>query len=92
MLSRTGEAEEEEEEEDDVDGESSDEEGEEDLSMTEEPGNDSGCTAVVALLRGTYQFSSGTDQFSPVTKRGRRTSLLRRSPATPAAAPPSSRC
>ncbi|KAJ0180603.1 hypothetical protein K1T71_004007 [Dendrolimus kikuchii] len=49
--SNDGEAEEEEEEEEELEGESSDEEGEEDLSMTEEPGNDSGCTAVVALLR-----------------------------------------
>lgn len=24
--------------------------------MTEEPGNDSGCTAVVALLRGMFQL------------------------------------
>ncbi|KAG6442695.1 hypothetical protein O3G_MSEX002471 [Manduca sexta] len=45
-----GEAEEEDDEED-YEAESSDEEGEEDLTMTEEPGNDSGCTAVVALLR-----------------------------------------
>lgn len=35
-----------------MDGESSDEDGEEDISMSEEPGLDSGCTAVVALLRG----------------------------------------
>lgn len=45
---------EEEEDEDDYEGDSSDEDGEEELSMTEEPGNDSGCTAVVALLRGIY--------------------------------------
>ncbi|XP_073943864.1 protein phosphatase 1G [Choristoneura fumiferana] len=41
-----------EEEEEDYEAESSDEDIDEDLSMTEEPGNDSGCTAVVALLRG----------------------------------------
>lgn len=44
---------EEEEYDEECEGESSDDDGEEDLSMTEEPGNDSGCTAVVALLRGT---------------------------------------
>lgn len=52
--SNDGEVEEEEDEE--CEGESSDEEGEEDLAMTEEPGNDSGCTAVVALLRGNELF------------------------------------
>lgn len=52
--SNDGEAEEEEEEEDE-EAESSDEEGE-DISMTEEPGNDSGCTAVVALLRGNELY------------------------------------
>lgn len=41
----------EEEEDDELEAESSDEDGE-DMSMNEEPGNDSGCTAVVALLRG----------------------------------------
>ncbi|CAK1545306.1 unnamed protein product [Leptosia nina] len=47
---------EEEEEEEEEEVESSDEDGEEDISTTEEPGNDSGCTAVVALLRGTELF------------------------------------
>ncbi|XP_028037886.1 probable protein phosphatase 2C 11 [Bombyx mandarina] len=47
---------EEEDDEEDYEGDSSDEEGEEDLSMTEEPGNDSGCTAVVALLRGNELY------------------------------------
>lgn len=47
-----GDGEEEEEDEEDYEAESSDEDAEEDISMTEEPGNDSGCTAVVALLRG----------------------------------------
>lgn len=28
--------------------------------MTEEPGNDSGCTAVVALLRGMFQLQLST--------------------------------
>ena len=41
----------EEEEDDELEAESSDEDGE-DMSMNEEPGNDSGCTAVVALLKG----------------------------------------
>lgn len=50
LLLVSGEAEE--EDEDEYEAESSDEEGEEDISLTEEPGNDSGCTAVVALLRG----------------------------------------
>ncbi|CAB3242376.1 unnamed protein product [Arctia plantaginis] len=49
--SNDGDGEEEEEDEEDYEAESSDEDGEEDISMTEEPGNDSGCTAVVALLR-----------------------------------------
>lgn len=44
----------EEEEDDELEAESSDEDGE-DMSMNEEPGNDSGCTAVVALLRGELQ-------------------------------------
>ncbi|XP_075969706.1 protein phosphatase 1G isoform X2 [Anticarsia gemmatalis] len=43
------------EDEEEEDYESSDD-GEEDLSMTEEPGNDSGCTAVVALLRGNELY------------------------------------
>ncbi|XP_047988354.1 probable protein phosphatase CG10417 [Leguminivora glycinivorella] len=47
---------EEEEDEEDYDAESSDEDVDEDLSMTEEPGNDSGCTAVVALLKGNELF------------------------------------
>lgn len=52
--SNDGEAEEEEEEEAE---ESSDEENDdEDINMTEEPGLDSGCTAVVALLRGNELF------------------------------------
>ncbi|XP_063821855.1 probable protein phosphatase CG10417 isoform X2 [Ostrinia nubilalis] len=50
--SNDGEAEEEEE----YEAESSDEEGEEDASLTEEPGNDSGCTAVVALLKGNELY------------------------------------
>lgn len=55
--SNDGEAgEEEEEEEEDYEAESSDEDGEEDISLTEEPGNDSGCTAVVALLKGNELF------------------------------------
>lgn len=37
-----------------MEADSSDEDGEEDISMSEEPGNDSGCTAVVALLRGKF--------------------------------------
>ncbi|XP_045445439.1 probable protein phosphatase 2C 11 [Melitaea cinxia] len=41
---------EEDDEEEEYEAESSDEEG--DFSMAEEPGNDSGCTAVVALLKG----------------------------------------
>ncbi|XP_059057041.1 uncharacterized protein LOC131850720 isoform X2 [Achroia grisella] len=53
--SNDGEGEEEEDEEE-YEAESSDEDGEEDLSMTEEPGNDSGCTAVVALLKGTELY------------------------------------
>ncbi|KAL0842185.1 hypothetical protein ABMA28_014348 [Loxostege sticticalis] len=52
--SNDGEAEE--EDEDEYEAESSDDEGEEDISLTEEPGNDSGCTAVVALLRGNELF------------------------------------
>lgn len=48
--SNDGEGEEEEDEEE-YEAESSDDDGEEDISMTEEPGNDSGCTAVVALLK-----------------------------------------
>ncbi|XP_013146183.1 PREDICTED: probable protein phosphatase CG10417 isoform X3 [Papilio polytes] len=47
---------EEEEDEEDYEAESSDEEGDEDISMTEEPGNDSGCTAIVALLRGNELY------------------------------------
>lgn len=47
---------EEDEEEEDYDAESSDEDVEEDISMTEEPGNDSGCTAVVALLKGNELY------------------------------------
>ncbi|CAG9783837.1 unnamed protein product [Diatraea saccharalis] len=53
--SNDGEAEEEEEEEE-YEAESSDEDGEEDISLSEEPGNDSGCTAVVALLRGNELY------------------------------------
>lgn len=45
----------EEDDEEDYEAESSDDEGE-DISMTEEPGNDSGCTAVVALLRGNELY------------------------------------
>nr|XP_026494883.1 probable protein phosphatase 2C 11 isoform X2 [Vanessa tameamea] len=45
---------EEEDEEEEYEAESSDEEG--DFSMAEEPGNDSGCTAVVALLRGNELY------------------------------------
>ncbi|XP_063531053.1 uncharacterized protein LOC134742054 isoform X3 [Cydia strobilella] len=52
----SNEGEEEEEDEEDYDAESSDEDVEEDLSMTEEPGNDSGCTAVVALLKGNELY------------------------------------
>lgn len=44
------------EEEEEEENESSDEDGEEDISMAEEPGNDSGCTAVVALLKGNELF------------------------------------
>ncbi|XP_068629424.1 protein phosphatase 1G isoform X2 [Battus philenor] len=44
------------EDEEDYEAESSDEEGEEDISMTEEPGNDSGCTAIVALLKGNELY------------------------------------
>uniref|UniRef100_A0A2A4JWY8 protein-serine/threonine phosphatase n=1 Tax=Heliothis virescens TaxID=7102 RepID=A0A2A4JWY8_HELVI len=47
---------EEEEDEDELEAESSDDDGEEDISMNEEPGNDSGCTAVVALLRGNELY------------------------------------
>lgn len=43
----------EEEEDVELEPDSSDEDGE-DMSMNEEPGNDSGCTAVVALLRGKF--------------------------------------
>ncbi|KAM3963119.1 putative protein phosphatase CG10417 isoform 2-T2 [Aphomia sociella] len=53
--SNDGEGEEEEDEED-YEAESSDDDGEEDISMTEEPGNDSGCTAVVALLKGNELY------------------------------------
>ncbi|CAH0406425.1 unnamed protein product [Chilo suppressalis] len=49
-----GEAEEEEEEED-YEAESSEDDGEEDI-LSEEPGSDSGCTAVVALLKGNELF------------------------------------
>ncbi|XP_034840206.1 protein phosphatase 1G [Maniola hyperantus] len=49
--SEDGDAEDEDEEEE-YEAESSDEDGEEDINMAEEPGNDSGCTAVVALLKG----------------------------------------
>ncbi|CAH2086344.1 unnamed protein product [Euphydryas editha] len=45
---------EEEDEEEEYEAESSDEEG--DFSMAEEPGNDSGCTAVVALLKGNELY------------------------------------
>ncbi|KAJ8725715.1 hypothetical protein PYW08_003898 [Mythimna loreyi] len=45
----------EEEEDDELEAESSDEDGE-DMSMNEEPGSDSGCTAVVALLRGNELY------------------------------------
>ncbi|XP_041977839.1 probable protein phosphatase 2C 11 [Aricia agestis] len=45
-----------EEEEDENEADSSDEDGEEDILMDEEPGNDSGCTAVVALLKGNELF------------------------------------
>ncbi|XP_013180531.1 PREDICTED: probable protein phosphatase CG10417 isoform X1 [Papilio xuthus] len=47
---------EEEEDEEDYEAESSDEEGDEDINMAEEPGNDSGCTAIVALLRGNELY------------------------------------
>ncbi|KAG7307585.1 hypothetical protein JYU34_007807 [Plutella xylostella] len=53
--SNDGEAEEEEEEEE-YEAESSDDDGSEELSMSEEPGNDSGCTAVLALLRGNELY------------------------------------
>ncbi|XP_014370238.2 probable protein phosphatase CG10417 isoform X2 [Papilio machaon] len=46
----------EEEDEEDYEAESSDEEGDEDINMSEEPGNDSGCTAIVALLRGNELY------------------------------------
>lgn len=46
----------EDDDEEECEEESSEEDMEEDLSMTEEPGNDSGCTAVVALLRGQLNF------------------------------------
>ncbi|CAH0720963.1 unnamed protein product, partial [Brenthis ino] len=55
VSSNESEAEEEDEEEE-YEAESSDEEGEQDISMSEEPGNDSGCTAVVALLRGNELY------------------------------------
>lgn len=46
----------EDDDEEECEEESSEEDLEEDLSMTEEPGNDSGCTAVVAVLRGQLDF------------------------------------
>lgn len=46
----------EDDDEEECEEESSEEDIEEDLSMTEEPGNDSGCTAVVALLRGQFNL------------------------------------
>lgn len=46
----------EDDDEEECEEESSEEDMEEDLSMTEEPGNDSGCTAVVALLRGKFSL------------------------------------
>lgn len=46
----------EDDDEEECEEESSEEDMEEDLSMTEEPGNDSGCTAVVALLRGQFSI------------------------------------
>ncbi|GBP24772.1 Probable protein phosphatase CG10417 [Eumeta japonica] len=55
--SNDGEEEDENEEcEEEGEGESSDEDYEEDLTMTEEPGSDSGCTAVVALLKGNELY------------------------------------
>ncbi|XP_013195944.1 probable protein phosphatase CG10417 isoform X2 [Amyelois transitella] len=54
--SNDGEEEEEEEDEEEGENDSSDEDGEEDISMAEEPGNDSGCTAVVALLKGNELY------------------------------------
>ncbi|KAL4705759.1 hypothetical protein ACJJTC_006540 [Scirpophaga incertulas] len=54
--SNDDEGEEEDEDEEDFEAESSDEDGEEDISAAEEPGNDSGCTAVVALLRGNQLY------------------------------------
>lgn len=48
----TGDAEDEDEE--DYEAESSDDDAEEDINMVEEPGKDSGCTAVVALLKGMF--------------------------------------
>ncbi|XP_045785781.1 probable protein phosphatase 2C 11 [Maniola jurtina] len=53
--SEDGDAEDEDEEEE-YEVESSDEDGEEDINMAEEPGNDSGCTAVVALLKGNELY------------------------------------
>ncbi|KOB68061.1 Protein phosphatase 1G [Operophtera brumata] len=53
---KDGEEVEEEEEEDEEEESSTDEDEEEELNMQEEPGNDSGCTAVVALLRGSELF------------------------------------
>lgn len=47
----------EDDDEEECEEESSEEDLEEDLSMTEEPGNDSGCTAVVAVLRGQFDFN-----------------------------------
>ncbi|XP_026329735.1 probable protein phosphatase 2C 11 isoform X2 [Hyposmocoma kahamanoa] len=46
----------EDDDEEECEEESSEEDIEEDLSMTEEPGNDSGCTAVVALLKGNELY------------------------------------
>ncbi|XP_038215482.1 probable protein phosphatase 2C 58 isoform X3 [Zerene cesonia] len=54
--SNDGEAEEEEDDEEDYEADSSDEECEDGMSLSEEPGNDSGCTAVVALLRGNELY------------------------------------
>ncbi|XP_045491019.1 probable protein phosphatase 2C 58 isoform X4 [Colias croceus] len=54
--SNDGEAEEEEDEEEDYEADSSDEECEDGMSLSEEPGNDSGCTAVVALLKGNELY------------------------------------
>ncbi|CAH2251119.1 probable protein phosphatase 2C 11 [Pararge aegeria] len=53
--SEDGDAEDEDEEEE-YEAESSDDDAEEDINMVEEPGNDSGCTAVVAVLKGNLLY------------------------------------